>query len=101
MVFRETAERNDIDSLEVEILENVAYVQGLQDAKDALIELYMRIRDSNREDILDALVKFTYKLEADINIYRTNLLDHTLFETMAFIHSLFSPKKEEKKAAAQ
>ena len=103
-MFRKITDEKWLDPEGVETLMNDAYVQGLQDAKDALLELYENIKyfsNMDKDGILDALANFLINLQTDINLYKSDILDNTLFETMGFIRSLSSPKKEEKKAAAQ
>ena len=103
-MFRKITNIKYLDPEAVEIFINDGYVQGLQDVKDALLELYENIKyssDMDKDGILDTLADFLIKLQTDIRLYRNDILDNTLFETMGFIRSLSSPKKEEKKAAAQ
>ena len=100
-MFRKITNIEYLDPEAVEIFINDGYVQGLQDVKDALIELYEHIKyfsNIDKDGILDALANFLIKLQTDIRLYRNDILDNTLFETMGFIRSLSSPKKEEKKA---
>ena len=103
-MFRKITNIKYLDPEAVEIFINDGYVQGLQDVKDALLELYEHIKyfsNIDKDGILDTLADFLIKLQTDIRLYRNDILDNTLFETMGFIRSLSSPKKEEKKAAAQ
>ena len=104
-MFRTIVNEKCLDADYVEVLMNDGYVQGLRDVKDALIEFHTNIegycKDMDKDGILDALYKFIKSLQLDVNTYSNDILDHKLFETMGFIRSLSSPKKEEKKAAAQ
>ena len=102
-MFRKITDEKWLDPEGVEALINDAYVQGLQDVKDALIEFYIEVnrKTKNRDEALTLLAKFIDRLQMDVDLYKHETLKNKLFETMGFIRSLSSPKKEEKKATAQ
>jgi len=85
MVFREISGRRDIIDEEIERYENEAYLNGLQDARDAMILMIQKIEEELPEKVKDALYEFISYLSTDIQQYRYLLLKEKLFETIGWI----------------
>ena len=94
MVFREIAGRRDIIDEEIERYENQAYLNGLQDARDAMILMIQEIEKDLPENVKGSLYEFISNLSTDIQELRYILLKKKLFETYRFISEEYGRVKE-------